>query len=144
VTDDKVFVLDANVFIEAKRHYYAFDLAPKFWESLIDLAGCDQIVSIDRVKEELVRGKDELSDWAKGDFSHGFASTSDDDIIEKYRDIMTWVYDQVQFQDAAKTGFAAGADGWLVAYAMVNGCVVVTHEEMRPNVRKSGADSERL
>jgi len=27
---DPVFVLDANVFIEAARRYYAFDLAPKF------------------------------------------------------------------------------------------------------------------
>ena len=27
----RVFVLDSNVFIQAKRHYYAFDLVPNFW-----------------------------------------------------------------------------------------------------------------
>jgi hypothetical protein len=27
-----VYVLDANVFIEAARRYYAFDLATRFWD----------------------------------------------------------------------------------------------------------------
>jgi len=32
------YVLDANVFIEAARRYYAFDIAPPFWESLVQHA----------------------------------------------------------------------------------------------------------
>lgn len=47
---DLVYVLDANVFIEAARRYYAFDLAPKFWDSLIEQVDCGVIESIDRVK----------------------------------------------------------------------------------------------
>jgi len=35
--DRSVYVLDANVFIEAARRYYAFDIAPKFWDTLIQL-----------------------------------------------------------------------------------------------------------
>jgi hypothetical protein len=31
-------VLDANVFIQAARGYYAFEIAPKFWEELMFLA----------------------------------------------------------------------------------------------------------
>jgi hypothetical protein len=27
-----MYVVDANVLIEAKNRYYAFDLAPGFWE----------------------------------------------------------------------------------------------------------------
>lgn len=32
---ESVFALDANVFIQAHREYYAFDVAPRFWEKLI-------------------------------------------------------------------------------------------------------------
>ena len=35
----------------------------------------------------------------------------------------------------AKTEFASGADGWLIAYAKVNDCVLVTQEVLRPNVK---------
>ena len=29
-----MYLLDTNVFIEAKNRYYSFDLAPGFWEWL--------------------------------------------------------------------------------------------------------------
>lgn len=29
-----MYLLDANVFIEAKNRYYGFDLAPGFWDWL--------------------------------------------------------------------------------------------------------------
>ena len=59
----RVFLLDANVFIEAKRRYYAFDLCPGFWDCLIWHHGAARIQSIDRVRQELERGGDDLSDW---------------------------------------------------------------------------------
>ena len=31
----KRFLLDANVFIQAKKSYYAFDVAPGFWSALV-------------------------------------------------------------------------------------------------------------
>lgn len=35
MNENKVkFLLDANVFIEAYRRYYSFDIAPSFWELL--------------------------------------------------------------------------------------------------------------
>lgn len=131
-----VYVLDANVFIQAARRYYAFDLAPKFWEALVRHGGGGQIKSIDRVKQELERGKDELATWAREIFADAFASTDDTDFIRSFAEIMTWVQAQGQFSDAAKADFASGADGWLVAYARVKGCVVVTHEVLDPNIRR--------
>ncbi len=61
MTDNSTYVLDANVFIEAARRYYAFDLVPRFWESLIHHAAKGRIESIDRVKQELDKGKDEIA-----------------------------------------------------------------------------------
>lgn len=31
------YLLDANVLMEAARRYYAFDIAPGFWQALIQL-----------------------------------------------------------------------------------------------------------
>lgn len=133
--DEPAYVLDANVFIEAARRYYAFDLAPRFWELLAQLAENGRIESIDRVLQELEQGKDTLAMWASRDFRHAFASTDDEHVVEFYRDIMKWVNAQRQFSDAAKAGFAQGADGWLVAYAKVKGRVVVTQEVLDPNIK---------
>ncbi|MEK7137022.1 MAG: DUF4411 family protein [Patescibacteria group bacterium] len=131
-----LYVLDANVFIEAARRYYAFDLAPRFWESLVRHAENGQIRSVDRVKQELERGNDELADWAKNHFRHAFASTDDTAVIQLFGGIMTWVQAQSQFSGPAKADFASGADGWLVAYAKVNNCAIVTHEVLAPDARR--------
>ena len=131
-----IFVLDANVFIEAARRYYAFDLAPKFWEILSRHATKGSICSIDRIKEELKRGKNELVKWANSHFRHAFVSTDEEDVIEAYTEIMNWVNGQNQFSDVAKADFASSADGWLIAYAKVKGYVVLTHELPAPDARR--------
>jgi hypothetical protein len=133
--DERTYILDANVFIEASRRYYAFDLAPPFWKSLINYADIGRVVSIDRIKQELERGHDELADWVRNDFHQAFASTNEEDVINSYREIMIWVNSQEQFADAAKADFANGADGWLVAYARIKGCIVVTHEVYSAEVK---------
>lgn len=133
---EAAYVLDANVFIEAARRYYAFDLAPRFWDSLIEQATNGYVLSIDRVQDELLRGKDELAEWAKQRFGNEFESTAEADVMARYRELMEWVQAQEQFSDAARSGFASGADGWLVAYAQVHGCVVVTHEVLSPEARR--------
>lgn len=124
------------MFIEAARRYYAFDLVPAFWQALADHAATGQVRSIDRVKQELLRGNDELAEWARTEFQNWFASTAQHDVIEAYREIMIWVQQQTQFSDAAKAQFASVADGWLIAYSRVHGCIVVTHEQFEPYAKK--------
>ena len=129
---EAIYVLDANVFIEASRRYYAFDLAPGFWDNLIRLANADLIKSIDHIKRELDKGKDELAAWVNHHFHHAFDSTNQSSIVRAYREIIKWVDSQSQFSDAARADFASGADGWLVAYAKVYDGIVVTHEVAAP------------
>lgn len=130
------YVLDANIFIQAARCYYAFDLAPRFWDSLVRHAADERIRSIDRVKQELERGNDQLAEWIEANFSNAFVSTDEADIIRAFGEIMVWVQAQSQFTDAAKADFASGADGWLVAYGKVKDCVVVTHEVLNPDIKR--------
>ena len=135
--DQPVYVLDANVFIEAARRYYAFDLRSRFWDILLDRADNGVIESIDLVKKELEKGKgkdgeeDELAVWANGDFSHAFCSTDEEEIIKSYGKLMT----QPQYTEAAKAQFANVPDGWLVAYALAKGRVVVTQEVLKPDIK---------
>jgi hypothetical protein len=129
-------LLDANVFISAARDYYAFDIVPKFWEWLEEHARTQRVQSIDRVKEELLKGKDKLADWIKGSFAEAFAPTGDPDVIAAYSEIVVWAEAQDQFMPAAKAEFAGNADGWLVAYAKTRGMTVVTHEGYFPDVHK--------
>lgn len=126
------YLLDTNVFIEAARRYYAFDLVPGFWNMLVRLAAEGRVESIDRVREELLRGDDDLAEWVSNHFSLAFLSTSDESVFEAYRDVITWVENQAQYHDSAKQQFAAGADGWLIAYAKQNGHTAVTQEVLDP------------
>jgi hypothetical protein len=136
VSSDTPYVLDANVFIEAARRYYAFDLAPGFWQHLSYFASIGRIHSIDRVRQELERGKDDLADWVRNEcFGNGFASTNDAGILQSYSSVMAWVQAHPQFSGGAKANFAAVADGWLVAYAKAKDGIVVTHEVPEPGAR---------
>lgn len=61
-----MFLVDANVLIQAKNSYYAFDIAPGFWDWL-DRAHQESIAcSIEAVGAELRAGSDELARWARG------------------------------------------------------------------------------
>ncbi|MGE5579732.1 MAG: DUF4411 family protein [Bacillota bacterium] len=61
MTNLPVYVLDANVFIQAERRWYSFDVAPAFWEALVKQAEDGRIVSVDRVKSEIDRVGDALA-----------------------------------------------------------------------------------
>ena len=63
--DHPFFVLDANIFIEAHRRYYAQDLCPGFWDCLTHFSIERRILSIDRVRDELFVSQDRLVEWVK-------------------------------------------------------------------------------
>ncbi len=132
------YLLDSNVFIEANRRYYAFDLCPGFWESLSIYHSKDLICSIDRVKTiEFAKGHDDLKEWADSKISKKFFVASDgEDVQASYAEAMQWVQDQKRFYPFAKTEYAESVDGWLIAYARAKGMILVTHEEPAPESKK--------
>lgn len=138
MADPGSFLLDSNVLIEAKNRYYAFDFCPGFWKCLIGHYNSGELCSIDYVRQELLRGNDELAEWVKNEVPNEFFfDTQEDDTRKKYREIILWVQRNPQFFDLAKAGFAAAADGWLLAYAQVKNLVVVTQEQLSPDARKT-------
>ena len=131
------FLLDANVFIEARDRYYGFELCPGFWAALIRYHNQKQVFSIDQIKDELVKQEDNIKQWvnteAPDDF---FKKAQDKNVIDTFQQMVRWVSGKSQFSDQAKAEFASVADGWLVAYAHVNGLIVVTHEVYRPDAKR--------
>jgi hypothetical protein len=131
------FVLDANVFIEAHRRYYAFDICPGYWAVLTSHhGGGGRIGSIDRVRDELLGQTDALSQWAQQLPASFFVGTGDPSVTVWFGRIIAWVQAQSQFFLAAKEGFAAGADGWLIAYAKARGLVIATNEAVNPAIKR--------
>ena len=58
------YLLDTNVFIEAKNRYYGLDFCPAFWEWLIHRNTQGSVHSIEKVGDELAAGADDLAIWA--------------------------------------------------------------------------------
>lgn len=59
-----LYLLDANVFIEAKNRYYAFDLVPAFW-SWMDAVAAQNVRTITLVRDEIMVKDDPLGDWMR-------------------------------------------------------------------------------
>ncbi|MGB3975555.1 MAG: DUF4411 family protein [bacterium] len=132
------YILDADVFITAKNRYYAFEICPGFWDCLIHFHKIGKVGSIDQVKSELLRGikTEDLVLWVINDLpAPFFKSTADESVVNAFREIMLWVQRNSQYYDSAKAKFATEADGWLVAYSIVNGAIVVTNEQPQPKAR---------
>ncbi len=132
-----MYLLDANVLIQAKNFYYRFDIFPMFWDWLDGEQQKGALASIIPVYEELAKGTDELSKWVKQRQHDGWFLPVDEEATQhEFSDIAVWVMDS-HFKDQAKKDFLSVADPWLVAKAVSIGGVVVTHEKLfDPNIRR--------
>lgn len=123
------YLLDANVFINAHRESYPFDVVPGFWAALAVHHERKRVFSIDRVRKELAGSGDRLEQWSDESVAASFwKRTADKAVIDQFRAIIRWAAKEPQFTDESREEFANTADGWLVAYAKANGVTVVTLE----------------
>jgi predicted nucleic acid-binding protein len=125
------YLLDTNIFIQAKNEYYGFDVCPGFWAWLAQQNEAGKVFSIEPVQAELITGKDELADWAKAQgrkFFHPF----DQEASLAMGEVSQWVQEE-DYRDDAKREFLSVADPLLVAYAKAHDHTVVTHEVFNPN-----------
>jgi hypothetical protein len=121
------YLLDSNVFIEAKDRYYGFDFHPGFWAWLADANANGVLYSIDKVADELRAREDELSDWVR-DRDDSFFLGPDDAVTTSLQACATWATGCGQYDAAAINSFLDAADYYLVAHAHAHDHVVVTHE----------------
>jgi hypothetical protein len=136
MANEAKYLLDANIFIQAHRTYYAFDICPGFWNSLVHFGQKGVVVSIDRVCNELKEG-DVLDNWKNKVARDIFLPSDNHETLTAYAEAVRWVQQQTRFKAAAKSEFAGDVDAWVIAYAKSSDLIVVTHEEPSPNSKAS-------
>lgn len=129
-----MYLVDANVLIEAKNRCYAFDVAPGFWDWSDHAHANSLACSIDAVKQELLAGADELGDWARAHTE--FFQPLDQPTTAQLRDLSTWANSAQYTQAAINASASNAADHLLVAHARAHGRTLVTHERSQPNSKK--------
>jgi hypothetical protein len=106
------YLLDSNVFIEAKNLHYG----------------------LDKVGDELEAGADELATWAT-ERGPEFFVKPDAAVVPALGQVSGWVTEQ-GYEPAAINTFLQVADYYLVSHALAHGHTVVTHEKPKATTRK--------
>ncbi|MDR1295128.1 MAG: DUF4411 family protein [Bifidobacteriaceae bacterium] len=131
-----MYILDANVFIQAHRAHYGLDFVPGFWDWLDRAHKLGMLASLDSVKKELDAGEDALATWEQ---SRGVMFLRMDPAAAPS---LSWLASWAKspsngYTPAAVADFLRSADYQLVAYAHAHGHTVVTHEKAaNPGAKK--------
>jgi Domain of unknown function (DUF4411) len=128
------YLLDANVFIQAKNLHYGLDFCPAFWDWLVEKNRRQEVFSVERVEDELLGGADELAAWA-GKRGKQFFLEPDKKVASALASVSQWVTSQ-EYEPSAINTFLQIADYYLVAHALAHGHMVVTHEIPAASTRK--------
>ena len=130
------YLIDSNTLITPYNMYYPFDLAPKFWEKLKNEIDNGCLCIPDMVKNEVAKGKDELSDWINTIDNTLIFSVKVPDVMVKYSEILTYVQTCGYYKQDAVTNWSRKeiADAWIIATASVHGLTVITQEVSNGNL----------
>lgn len=128
------YLLDANVFIQAKRLHYGFDFCPAFWDWLDRENQAGRVISIEKVGDEIDAVGDEVSAWVAARKTSLFLPP-DAAMLGSLPGVSNWVTGR-SYSAAAVTTFLQVADYYLVGRALAHGDVVVTHEISEPLSKK--------
>ena len=130
-THPLLYLLDANVLIDAARDYYPLDRVPEFWSWLVRMGMQGQVKVPKEIYDEIMN--DDLKNW-----------------LQENKDALLLDEMPVMVDSVMERGYAAdltdveiekiGADAFLIAYAFVDPrcrCVVTT-EHKKPT--RTGAN----
>lgn len=128
-----MYLLDANVFIQAKNLHYGFDFCPAFWTWLERSNADGRVFSIQAVADELKAGTDDLTAWAEA--RPDFFLRPDATVVPSLQATSSWATG-ASYDPAAVTTFLQVGDYYLVAHAHAHGFTVVTHEIASTSVKR--------
>lgn len=128
------YLLDANVFMQAKNLHYGLDFCPAFWDWLIEGNAAKRVFSIEKVADEIDAGGDDLSLWA-AQRGADFFLKPDPGILPALAKVSAWATSQ-RYEPAAVNTFLQVADYYLVAHALAHGHTLVTHEIASASTKK--------
>lgn len=131
-----LYLLDANVLIDANRDYYPINKVPEFWEWLTHVGGSGHVKIPLEIYEEITAYDDALSRWAKDGGVEAVMLFAED-------------VDAALVAHVTDAGYASdltdievnkiGRDPFLVAYGLVEAgqrCIVTT-EVSKPSAQRA-------
>lgn len=135
------YLVDANVFIQAKNFHYRFEFCQGFWQWLADGHDAGLLFSTAKVLQELNDGNDEdqVKLWANQLPSSFFVpDIHDAAVMQAYGQVMTWNFSNSHYTQQAKDEFARAdkADAFLIATATAHGYHLATHELSKPETKR--------
>lgn len=134
-----LFLLDANVLIDANRDYYPINSVPEFWEWLLYHGEQGKIKIPEEIYKELTNGTDSLSEWVKKPETKSALLHDKEVDVGLVRQVVNDGY----AKNLSDTDFEQlGNDPFLISYALNtpedNQICIVTTETSRPS--KVGAN----
>jgi hypothetical protein len=135
------YLLDANVFIQAKNLHYGLDFCPAFWDWLIAYNDARHVFSIEKVADEIAAGADDLSAWA-AQRGPGFFLAPEAAILPALGRVSAWATGQA-YDPAAVSTFLQVADYYLVGHALCAGAHAC-HPRAGLTLDKKNKNSQRL
>lgn len=126
-----LYLLDANVLIDANRDYYPLDRVPEFWNWLQHKAAAGELKVPLEIYEEITAGSGDLVDWLKQRVIKRdllLKEEPDPDLIDRV--VSTGYASDLTDLEVNKVG----RDPFLIAYALAkrNERWVITNEASKP------------
>jgi hypothetical protein len=129
-----MYLIDSDVFIDAKNRHYAFDIVPAFWDWLSSAHQTGRVFTVERVAQEVLAGADELATWmAAQPPSFALRPTPGDQTA--LQTVSQWA-NLAAYRAGAAAVFLGSGDYFLVGQALSLGYTVVTHEVPAPGSDK--------
>ena len=129
-----LYLLDANVPIDAHRDYYPIDRVPQFWEWLIDLGQKGRVKIPQEICEEVTAGTDDVANWLKENAAVArLDEQASPEMVER-------VVEEGYAPDLTDAEIEEiGEDPFLIAYALQDPAnrIVVSNEVSRPSRRRA-------
>ena len=128
-----LYLIDANVLIDADRDYYTIHRVPQFWEWLLDQAKADRIKVPLEIYEEVIRGTGALPDWLRENKAVMVLNGSVD--LTLVQNVLARYASNLTDEEVDKIG----RDPFLIAYALADPqrrCVVTT-ESSKPTTQRA-------
>lgn len=130
-----MYLLDSDVFIQAKNMHYGFDIVPAWWDWLQAAHEAGRVFTVQACRDEVIAGADELAEWMAARPSTFTLKPGVADQLALRR-VAQWAEDAEQYRPGAVSSFLAAGDYFLVSQALSHGYTVVTHETPAPQAQK--------
>ena len=136
LTDRVLYILNANVLINANRDYYPLERVPEFWDWLIAKASEGSAKLPVEVYEEVAEGKDALARWLKAERVKSVLLLDEEAEVKLVSRVVEEGYATDLTDEEVEE---IGRDPFLVAYALADtkARCVVTAEVSKPSKQRA-------